>query len=651
MSAIALFRERRFDEALSAARAVCVQFPAALDAWNIRGASARALGHMEEAETCFRQLETLNPAFAGAPYNLGLTLENQGRAEEAVAAYRRALDIDPQLAQAHNNLGVLLTGQRHLEAAIDHLEQACGLEPHLPEVHTSLGNALKRAARFSDAVMAYEAALDVAPGNYRALFNLGVLHQERGEAIRAVRAFEQALESEPSSAVARSHLVSQLAKHCDWDNLARHCDTIADLGVTTQGIPPFSLLALEDSPVRQLARSRNWAKRCFAGPKVAHAATPRKNPGTLRIGYFSGDFHDHPSMHLMAGLLSSHDRTRFEVHAFSYGQQREDDYRRKARSCVDHFHDVAHQSDEAIIALARNIGLDIAIDHKGYTAGTRNHLLQHRLAPVQINYLAYPGTLGADFIDYIVADRIVVPEQHRRHVSENVIFLPHTYQPTDSARIIADTKTDRAAHSLPEDAFVLCCFNATYKITAREFDVWMRVMHQIKVCVLWLFASNSLAVANLRTEAKRRGVDPNRLIFAQRLPNAQHLERQGHADLFVDTFAYNAHTTANDALWAGLPVVTRQGDQFAARVASSLLHAVELPELVTLSDADYERLIIELATNPARLSSIRAKLARNLKSAPLFDTALYTRHFEAGLKLAHERYRTGLPPADILVPP
>lgn len=648
------FREGRFADALDMARALCDRFPSSLSAWNLRGACARALGRLEEAEASFCRLETLDPAFAGAPYNLGLVLEDLGRVDEAMAAYSRAIAIDPGMAQAHNNLGGVLTRRGELDAAITHLETACSLSPQMPEVHNSLGNALKRAERYADAAHAYKAAITAAPGYVKALYNLGVLMQEQGDASQAVALFEKVLALEPDHALARCHLVYQLARHCDWERLADHESAIPDLGVTTQGVPPWPLLAFEDAPARQLSRSRNWARLRFGltsqtGPDHSIPAQPKSRPERLKLAYFSGDFHDHPSMHLMAGLLASHDRARFEVHAFSYGEQREDEYRRKARQCVDHFHDVARQSDQAIVDLAHGIGLDIAIDRKGYSAGTRNQLFQHRLAPVQINYLAYPGTLGAPFIDYIVGDPIVTPPTSSQHFSESVICLPDTYQPNDNTRAIAPIATSRADFGLPENAFVFCCFNATYKITAREFDIWMRVMGRVEGSVLWLFASNREVQGNLREQARRRGVDPARLIFAQALPNASHLARHVHADLFLDTFAVNAHTTASDALWTGLPLVTLIGEQFAARVAASLLHAIGLPELIVHSAHDYEALILALATDRGRLAEVKAKLVANREAMPLFDTQLYTRHFEAGLNAAYDRYFDGLAPASIVV--
>jgi predicted O-linked N-acetylglucosamine transferase (SPINDLY family) len=637
--------------ALLESRRICDVYPDEPTSWNIRGACARAAGHAQEAEECFLTLEYLQPQFAGAPYNLGLVLEGQGRVSEAAEAYRKALGLDPNLVQAHNNLGILLTRLGQMGEAIEHLRKAADLQPRLPEIWNSLGNALKRAGRIAEARAAYERAVKVRPDFVGAIFNLGVLLQENAGMGDARAHFERVLEIDPGHELARSHLAFELARDCDWEAIASQREAILALGVETRGVPPWSLLAMEDAPERQLIRARSWAMRRFAQARRSRREDrferPASRPERLRIGYFGADFHDHSTLHLMAGVLRAHDRGRFEVHALSYDTAPEDDHRRATREKVDHFHDVAGSSERDIVELALAARFDILIDCKGYSAGTRNEILRHRLAPVQIHYLAYPGTLAAPFIDYIVVDAVAVPGEHRAHIAEKLIRLPHTYQAADDARPIADEAGTRADHGLPDEAFVFCCFNATYKISQREFDIWMRLLGKVDDSVMWLFKSTPAVERNLRAQAQRRGIDPARIVFAEHTPNPQHLARQKHADLFLDTFAVNAHTTANDALWSGLPLVTSKGDQFAARVAASLLEAMEMSELVTTSDEEYEALALALARDPQLLAAIRQKLDEKRDTAPLFNTALYTRHFEAGLDAAYERWREGQAPADI----
>ena len=347
--------------------------------------------------------------------------------------------------------------------------------------------------------------------------------------------------------------------------------------------------------------------------------------------------------------MREHDKHRFEIFAFSYSENKDCDLRQQLIKDVEHFVDVYDYSDSKIADLARSNDLDIAIDLTGYTRHSRSRLFQFRLAPIQINYLGFPGSMGADFIDYIVADPVVIPRHQRPFYSEKAIYLPNSYLPNDDAREIAQTITTRADFGLPEDAFVFCCFNKSYKISRREFDIWMRVLNKVEGSVLWLFKANKWVEPNLRKEAEKRGIDPLRLIFADRVSQSEHLARHKHADLFIDTFNYNAHTTASDALWSGLPVVTKQGNQFAARVAASLLTAIGLLELITTTEEDYEALILELATNREKLAEVKKTLDTNRLTQPLFDTKRYARDFEAGLTAAYDLYFADQEPRDIWV--
>lgn len=644
---LGLLRERRHREAIEQARALIKAHPGSVLLQLVVGSAARGLGRLQEAQSAFLCALDLDPGNTDARFNLALVLQDRGCEAEAIAAYRAVIGRDPDHFRALNNLANALSREGEHDAAIGHLEHAIVLRPGVALLHQSFANALRRAGRFGAAVKAYQEALAIDPDIPGALYNIALIEQERGDPERALESYREILARDPSDVLARQQLVSLLAQQCDWDALEPQGEAIASLGVSTDGVPPFALLAQEDDPARQLIRARKWAARALPVIDAPSPARPRIRPERLRIGIFSSDFHDHPMMHLMAGLLSAIDRERFELHAFSYGEQREDDYRRKARERVDHFHDVGGWSDARIIEHARAADLAIALDRKGYTAGSRSELLAHRLAPVQINYLAYPGTMGAPFIDYLVADPVTVPDSQRAHISEKLIRLPHCYAPSDDQREIAPLASSRADCGLPEAAFVLASFNAPYKITPREFDIWMRLLREIDDAVLWQYSSNPFAERNLRLQAERRGIDPARLVFAPRLPSPDHLARHTHADLAIDSFAVGAHTTANDALWAGLPLVTRIGDQFAARVAASILAATGMNDLVTSTDAAYEALILELAQDRERLAVLKAKLARNRIEQPMYNTALYARHFERGLEAAWERWFAGLEPADI----
>jgi protein O-GlcNAc transferase len=369
------------------------------------------------------------------------------------------------------------------------------------------------------------------------------------------------------------------------------------------------------------------------------------------MAYVSADFHEHATAYLMAGLFEAHDKERFEITAVSFGPDAADAMRARLKPAFDRFVDVRGTSDREVARMLHNLEIDIAIDLKGFSANSRTGIFAQRAAPLQVNYLGYPGTLGADYIDYIIADRHVIPPGHEGYYTEKVVRLPETYQVNDSKRSVADWSPGRAEIGLPDPGFVFCCFNSNYKITPDIFAVWMRLLERVTGSVLWLLETNAAASDNLRREAQRRGVAPERLVFAPPMPLDRHLARHRLADLFLDTRPVNAHTTASDALWAGLPLVTCTGDAFAGRVAASLLDAVGLPELITQNLNDYEALALQLATTPSLLSDIRAKLARNRPLHPLFDTDRQRRHIESAYIAMWERYQRGEPPASFTVEP
>lgn len=644
---IALFRQGRHEQALQKARLLAARFPQSLSAWNIRGASARALGYFDEAKASFRQLEQLSPNFAGGPYNLGLVLEDLGDVSAARSAYERAIAITPELAAAHSNLAGVLNKSADYKRAIEHLMKALRLSPDLVEAFNNLGNAFKGVGQYEKARTAYRRAIELNPDFVAAQYNLGVLEQEHGDPKKAVTAFQSVLEKQPEHILARAMLLHQWAQNCDWDAVAQYCGDIGVLGGGAQAVPPFPLLALEDNPAHQLVRSQNWARHRYGDGSSRRAACPVKRPQRLKIGYFSADFHNHPTMQLAKGFLREHDRARFEIHGFSYGVNRKDEGRQRAEQLCDGFHDVHGQADAEIVQKARDEKLDIAVDLNGYSRDSRSGLFAHGLAPLHIGFLGYPSTMGGGFVDYLVVDANVVPVHQRQHYSEKLIVFPETYFPGDCASAITEPYSTRQDHALPEDGFVFCCFNNPYKITEREFDIWMRALLHVEDSVLWLMSTNDAAMHNLRHAAQLRGVASERLIFAPRIDHANHLERHRHADMFLDTFNYNAHTTAIDALWAGLPLVTLQGQQWAARGASGIVKALGMGELVALSEAEYEARIIDYARDADMLKVLRQDLDKQRLTAPLFNTAHYTRQLEQGFERAYDRVIKGWEPVDI----
>jgi predicted O-linked N-acetylglucosamine transferase (SPINDLY family) len=385
-------------------------------------------------------------------------------------------------------------------------------------------------------------------------------------------------------------------------------------------------------------------------PETASAPVSASTKERIRVAYLSADFHAHATAYLMAGVLEQHDRSRFEVYAVSFRKSDGSEMRARVENACEHFIDVCDMSDREVAVLLRAHRIDIAIDLKGFTRDARTGILAFRPAPIQVNYLGYPCTMGAGYIDYLIADEIVVPKDEHPNYSEKIVYLPDTYQCNDSKRTIAGVVPSRSDAGLPETGFVFCSFNNNYKIAPQIFDIWMRLLKETEGSVLWLLESNPAAARNLRREAEARGVARERLIFAPWCANqADHLARISLGDLFLDTLPCCAHTTASDALWAGVPVLTCTGNTFAGRVAASLLNAVGLPEMVTHSLAEYEARALRLARDPAAMTELKAKLARNRTTYPLFDTVRFTRHMEAAYTRMWERYASGHPPAGFAV--
>jgi len=645
----ALKDQGKLDEAIvSYQRALKIKPDYAEPSYNI-GNALQGQGKLDEAIASYQRALKIKPDYAEAYNNMGNALSDQGKLDEAIISYQRALKIKPDFAEAYNNIGNALKDQGKLDEAIASCHKALKIKPDFAEAYNNISNALKDQGKLDEAIASYQKALKIKPDFAEAYSNMGLVLKDQGKLDEAIASFQKALDIKPDYAETQTHMLHQLQHICDFERTMEFSDLSVHLGIDHGAIPPFAALTWTDNPEQQLARSRTWATEKYKQSPLQLPARPQSRPARLKIGYFSADFHNHATLYLMAGLLRDHDRTKFELSAYSYGRSNYGELRKRAEGDLDHFFDVTDLSDRAVFDLARTHCLDVAVDLKGYTANTRSGIFQFGLAPIQINYLGYPGSLGAEFIDYIIADPVVIPNDQRQFYSEKAIYLPHSYQPNDNAREIAKTTTTRADFGLPEDAFVFCCFNNSYKISPREFDIWMRVLGEVEGSVLWLFKANNWAERNLRKEAEKRGIDPLRLIFADRVSQSEHLARHKHADLFVDTFNYNAHTTASDALWAGLPVVTKQGNQFAARVAASLLTAVGLPELITTTEEAYKRLILELATNREKLATVKETLDANRLKQPLFDTRRYARDFEAGLTAAYDLYFADQEPQEIWV--
>ena len=551
------------------------------------------------------------------------------RHHDALASYDKAVALDPNFTEAWLGRGNILNMLKQPEEALGAFERALKLHPSLAEAWLGRGNTFCERNDYDNAESAYDRALALNANLAEAWFGRGnVFFFHRKDYEQALASYNRALALKPGLRFGigdRLHVKLYLS---DWTNLqAEISDIVTAIRARRPAISPFQSLAISSSAADQLL----CAQRFMADQPSFSAVWQGEiySHGRIRIAYFSPDFCNHAVGQLAVGMFEAHEKSRFETIAISYGRDDGSQLRRRIKSAFDDFIDVREMTDADVAAFIHRREIDILVDLSGLTRYNRFGVLLRRVAPIQVNFLGYPGTAGAACMDYIVADAAIIPEDHFPFYSEKVVWLPDAYQPNDNKRHVSNRKPTRSECGLPDTSFVFCCFNNNYKITPEIFDIWMRLLKAKEGSLLWLIATNASAEANLRREAEKRGISSARLIFAPKLPLADHLARSGQADLFLDTMPYNAHTTGSDALWAGVPLVTCLGSTFASRVAASLLKAIGLDELITNSLEEYEALASKLAREPSFLPSVRAKLARNRDTYPLFDTARFTRHIEA----------------------
>jgi predicted O-linked N-acetylglucosamine transferase (SPINDLY family) len=658
--------------------------PASQAAHNNLGNALSALKRYEAAVESYDQAIALSPAGAEAYNNRGNALRALKRYEAAIASYSQAIALKPDYASAYTNLGGTLTESSQHEAAIDKLDRAIAMRPSA-DAYNSRGNALRHLSRLKEAIASYAEAIVLKPDYAIAHSNRGVALSESKRYLEAIAAFDRviALQGDDADAYAyRGSVLFDLKQYpaaiasydraivlkpdikssrglrllsrmqlCDWAKFASElAEIIERIELDEPAANPFVLLAASDSMAVHKKSAQTWTRELFPVNHSLGAIPKRPQSGKLHVGYFSGDFREHPVAVLTAELFELHDRSSFEITAFSWGPNPHDETRARMEKAFDRFIDVQGRSDEDIALLARELKVDIGVDLGGFTTDSRTKVFAMRVAPLQVNYLGYPGTMGAQYMDYLIGDGTVIPASSRQFFCEKMIYLPNSYLPNDSKRTISGRALTRAEFGLPSSGVVFCCFNNTYKISQIAFESWMRILSRVEGSVLWLSEPTPAAAQNLRREMISRNVDPNRLIFARRLPDpAEHLARLRLADLFVDTFPYNAHATAIDALWAGLPLITCTCNAFAGRVAASLLQAIRLPELIACDQAQYENVIVELALDAPRLANLKGRLADHRAHAPLFDTARFARHLEEGYAAIYERYQADLPPDHVHV--
>jgi protein O-GlcNAc transferase len=647
----ALTALKRHQAALESLDKVIALKPNLAEAWNNRGATLFALERWEESRSSYDRALALKSDYADAWKNRGSSLLMLQRTDEALASFDKALVFVPKDADLlRRRADSLLQLNRTLEAAAGY-EAFLALKPEDSEAWFRRGGALQKERRLSEALVCFDRALELSPDDSATRLSRANLFFEMERFEEAAGDYQNVRAKDPNCpSYVTGYLTISRLHGCDWGGLDEERAKIAaSVRAGLFVLDPIGNALLSGSPEDQLAFARVWATQKYLPAPARLWQGELYRHEKIRVAYLSADFRTHATALLMAGVFESHDRNRFETTAVSFGAHDKSLMRARLEAAFDRFIDVRNTSDAEVAAMLRKSEIDLVVDLKGYTAEARPGILAHRPAPVQAHYLGYPGTMAADYVDYIIADKIVIPEEHRRYYTEKIAYLPDTYQCNDSKRQMTARGPRRMEAGLPEDAFVFCCFNNNHKILPEMFDVWMRLLKSSDGSVLWLLQDNPAVVRNLRREAEARGVSPDRLVFARRVLPADHLARQGLADLFLDTLPYNAHTTCSDALWAGIPVVTVLGGSFAGRVAASLLSAIGLPELVTHSLEGYQALALKLARDPRALAALKEKLRRNRDTDALFDTARITRNLEAAYVSMWQRQQRGEPPQTFAV--
>ncbi len=591
----------------------------------------------------------MNPQI-GFLLNKSLESLRNSNLESAELYLKQALRLQSSNPHVLRLLGVICAQRRQYSDAIKYLNNSLKALPKNSLALSNLGNVFLELGEYSNALDAYDKSRKMDSKYEEAWSNKGNTLNELKRYDEAIAHYDKALSLKPDIDWALGDLLHTKMKICSWSGLAESLEDISKKVMANEkATNPFGLLALNDDTFLHKKSSEIYIQSRYPFNPALEPILKRPQSQKIRVGYFSADFHNHATAYLMAELFELHDKSQFELVGFSFGPIANDEMRLRLGRSFDQFIEVGGKSDVEVAKLSRDLDIDIAVDLKGFTQDARTGIFSHRAAPIQVNYLGYPGTMGANYIDYIIADKTLISPELQSCYSEKVIYLPCSYQVNDRKRLISDRKFTRQELGLPEHGFVFCCFNNNFKILPATFERWMRILRAVEGSVLWLLQDNYWAAENLKKEAEKQGVAPDRLVFAERLPLPEHLARHRQADLFLDTFPYNAHTTTSDALWAGLPVLTLIGRSFASRVAASLLNAVGLSELITGTQEECEALAIELAMNPNKLEDIKLKLANNRMTTPLFDTLCFTKNIEAAYIKMYERYHAGLEPEHILI--
>ena len=647
-SVMNLYSSGKLNEAIAEIEKLNTDFPNVPLLFNILGACYQAKGLWQDSIVMFERAIEIKPDYAEAYFNLGVVVKETDNLDYARECYLKSIKLFPNYAAAHNNLGNIYKKLNQLTEAVKSYEKSVAIRPDFFEAQNNLGLALNKLGYLKKAEKCFRMAIKANNKHFDSHFNLANTLRDLSYYDQALESYENAKQINPDADYVLGNIIYSKMHLIEWSNLSKQKNNLINqilLGKNIIG--PFALMALLDSPKIIKKATEIYVEERFSIKKLLPQIKPYKKHKKIRIGYFSGDFNNHPVSSLTAELYEIHDRNKFEVHAFSF-KDKSDDMNQRIRQAVDFFHEVELKSDENIVNLARSLEIDIAIDLAGLTKGSRTRIFALSAAPIQISYIGYLGTMGSSYYDYIIADKVIIPKENQKYYNEKIIYLPN-FQANDSRSQFKPTSLTRRDLGVPEKDFLFCCFNNTYKITPEIFDSWVKILKAVEGSNLFLYASNKTAEKNLTKEIIQRGVNPKRLFFGGKVPKSEYLARFKIADLFLDTNPYNAGTTASDALRMGLPILTFLGDSFASRMGASILEAVEIPDLIANNKEEYESLAIDLATDSKKLEVIRHKLNNKLKSSPLFNSSYFCQNLEYAYESIYKRLHKGQRPQHISV--
>jgi predicted O-linked N-acetylglucosamine transferase (SPINDLY family) len=620
--AITLHKKNEFEQARNLYEEIIEKEPKNFEAIHLFACLNMQLKNFKYAFKLIDRSININPLHHAPHNNLGVIFKELKEYEKAIKAFTKAIELNPNYAEAYNNLAISLKDVKLYEEAIKNFNKAIELKKNYAEAYNNLGVLFSETNNYINALKNFEIAINIKQNYIEAFLNIANIYLNIEKYNEAYKFFEIALKLNPK--LDDGSFFEIKIQTNNWIDFDKNVSDLKSKILSNKIIvKPFLTKILFDDPNFLKENSINYANSKGLNNKLLNKIKCN-NKEKIVIGYFSSDFKDHAIGQLIVELLELHDKKKFEIIGF-YNENIEDDFTIRIKKSFNKFYNIKNLTNSKVISLTKDLKVDIAVDLNGYTKNSRVDIFSERFCPLQISFLGYPGTSGINNIDYLIADKILIPEKNKKHFTEKIIYLPNCYQPSDSGRLVIDKKLTRDKFNLKNNEFVFCCFNTAHKINPKIFDSWANILRETDNSVIWLTENNNISQKNLKQEAIIRKIDPERIIFCKRTSSQEHIKRYQLADLFLDTFPYGAHTTANEALFSGLPIVTIIGESFQSRVCSSLLTTIDLKELITNSYEEYENLAVSIAKNPQKLQSIKENLRTNIKNSPLFKSKFYTK--------------------------